>query len=139
MVASEQKDTLRVLDFVGQKQADGFNAVFTSVHVVAQEKVVREWRVPSSIQKPSKIFILAMDITDNFDRSCELKEHRLDLENILSPLNQFDDVFLAYLSSQTDVAHFVGQECFDDFIYIEGLISSSEHRATFKGPFLGRL
>ena len=49
VVASEQEDTLRVLDFVGQKQTNGFNAVFTSVNVVAQEKIVREWRVPSSI------------------------------------------------------------------------------------------
>ena len=78
-----------------------------------------------------------MNITDNFDGSCKLKEYRLDLENLLSPFNQFDNVFLTDLSCQTYVAHFVSQECFDDFIYIKWLVSTGERRTTLEGSFLG--
>jgi hypothetical protein len=40
VVSSQQKEVFWVLDFVSEKQANGFEGLSTAVHVVFQEEVV---------------------------------------------------------------------------------------------------
>lgn len=52
VVAPEQEKVLWVFDLVGQQEADGFQGLFPSVHVVTQEKVVRLWRKTTVLKQP---------------------------------------------------------------------------------------
>lgn len=52
MVAPEQEKVLWVFNLVGQQKADGFQRLFPSVHVVAQEKVVRLWGEATILKQP---------------------------------------------------------------------------------------
>lgn len=40
VIATQQEEVLWVLDLVGEQQADGFEWLFATVHIVAQEQVV---------------------------------------------------------------------------------------------------
>jgi hypothetical protein len=40
MVTTQQEEVLRILDFIGKKQANGFEALLASVYVVTQEQIV---------------------------------------------------------------------------------------------------
>lgn len=63
VVAPEQEKVLWVFDLVGQQKADGFQGLLPSVHVVAQEKVVRLGREATILKQPQQICVLPMDIT----------------------------------------------------------------------------
>ena len=41
VVASEKEEILRVLDLVSQQQANRLQALFATVHIVSEEKVIR--------------------------------------------------------------------------------------------------
>lgn len=63
MVSSKEEEVVRVFDLVGEKKADGLNALFPSVDVVSEEQVVGVWREATILKKSEKIRELAMDIT----------------------------------------------------------------------------
>lgn len=65
VVSSENKEVFWIFDFIGQKQADGFKRLFTSVNVVAKEKVVGFWGESSVLKQSEKVVILSMDISAN--------------------------------------------------------------------------
>ena len=58
MVAPEEEEVLRVLDLVGEQQADRLQRLLPPVHVVAQEKVVRLGREPPVLKQPQQIVVL---------------------------------------------------------------------------------
>lgn len=62
MVASQEEKVLRVLNFVGKQQADRLQALLSSVHVVAQEQVIRVWREVAVLKQPQQVVILSMDV-----------------------------------------------------------------------------
>lgn len=63
MVPPEKEEVFGVFDLVGQQKADGFQRLFPSVHVVAQEKVVCLWREAAVLKEPEQVCVLPMDIT----------------------------------------------------------------------------
>ena len=68
MVASEQEKFVREFDFVREEKGYGFDALFSSVHIVSEEQVAGlRWK-PAHLKQPEKIRVLAMDIT------CEQKQ-----------------------------------------------------------------
>lgn len=63
VVASQQEEVLRILDFVGEQQTDRFQRLLSSVHVVAQEQIIRvRWEV-AVLKQAQQVIILPMDIT----------------------------------------------------------------------------
>ena len=40
MIASKQEHTFRILDLVTEKEAEGFDALFASVNVVAKKQII---------------------------------------------------------------------------------------------------
>ena len=63
VVPTEQEEVLRVLDLIGQQQADGLQRLLAPVHVVPQEQVVTLWREATVLEQPQKIIVLAMNVT----------------------------------------------------------------------------
>lgn len=63
MVPAEDEEVLRVLDFVGQQQANCFQRLLSTVHVVSKEQVVGFRREASVLKEPQQIIVLAVDVT----------------------------------------------------------------------------
>lgn len=63
MVASQQEEILRVLNFVGQQEADGLQGLLAPVHVVPQKQVVGFRRETSVLEEPQEVIVLAVDVT----------------------------------------------------------------------------
>ncbi len=63
VVAPEQEEVLRVLDLVGQQEADGLQRLLAAVHVVAQEEVVGLWRKAAVLEQTQQVRVLAVDVT----------------------------------------------------------------------------
>lgn len=69
MVTTENEEVLWVLDLVCEQQANGFQRLFSSIYIVAEEEVVRLWREATVFKKSEKIVVLTVDITTNLFRS----------------------------------------------------------------------
>ena len=73
MIASEQEDLLRVLQFESQEQNNNFQALIASIHIISQKEVViscdvsRFARCFPEIEETHKVHIVAMDVAENFD------------------------------------------------------------------------
>lgn len=67
MVTAENEKVLRVLDFVGQKKADGLEGLLSSVDVVAQEQVVCFRGETAVLEQTEEIVVLAVDITTDLE------------------------------------------------------------------------
>ena len=50
MVTAEDEEVFRVLDLVGEQQADGLEGLLASVDVVAQEEVIGLWGEPAVLE-----------------------------------------------------------------------------------------
>ena len=50
VVAAEDEEVFRVLDLVGEQQADGLEGLLASVDVVAQEEVIGLWGEPAVLE-----------------------------------------------------------------------------------------
>ena len=62
MVAPEEEEVLRVLDLVGQQQADGLQRLLPPVHVVPQEQVVGLGREPAVLEQAQQVRVLTVDV-----------------------------------------------------------------------------
>ena len=58
VVAPEEEEVLRVLDLVGEQQADGLQRLLPPVHVVAQEQVVGLGRETAVLEQPQQVVVL---------------------------------------------------------------------------------
>lgn len=63
VVAAQQKEVLRVLDLVGQQQADGLQRLLPSVDVVAQEQVIGLRWETAVLKQTQKVIVLAVYVT----------------------------------------------------------------------------
>ena len=63
VVAAQDEEVLRVLDLVGQKKANSFQRLLSTINVVTKEKVVGLGRESAVLEETQKIVVLAMDIT----------------------------------------------------------------------------
>ena len=78
MVSSQKVDRFREFDLVGQEETDGLYTLLATVNVVSREEELTVWPgVSSYVEKSEKIKVLAVHITKDFDRSLEVKEHRV--------------------------------------------------------------
>ena len=62
MVASQKEEILRVLDFVGEEQADGLHGLLAPVHVVSQEEVVSVWREGTILEQTQQVRVLPVNV-----------------------------------------------------------------------------
>lgn len=88
MVAPQNVDFIRVLDFVGEEQGDGLDALPAPVHIVAQEQVGRVGRETPVFEQPEHVAVLAVDVAADFDWRLHFYKHVLAHEN---SLGQADD------------------------------------------------
>jgi hypothetical protein len=62
MIASKKEEVFRIFDLVGQQEADGLEALLSSVDVVAQEQVVRLGGEAAVLEQAEQVRVLTVDV-----------------------------------------------------------------------------
>lgn len=62
MVAAQQEKVLRILDLVGEQQADGLQRLFATIDVVAQEQIVGLGRETAVLEQAQEIVVLSVNV-----------------------------------------------------------------------------
>lgn len=63
MITSQDEEVLGILDFVRQQQTDRFQALLSSIYIIAQKQIVRLRRELSILEQTQQIIVLAMNIS----------------------------------------------------------------------------
>ena len=84
MIASKEKEVVRIFDFVRKKETNALNALFSPIHVIArdenyakkipQKQVVCLLRRASVLEQAQKVIVLSMDVT--YLLAAATKSHR---------------------------------------------------------------
>lgn len=95
MVASEEEETLGVLDFIGEQQTDTVQGLFSPIYVVSQKKIVALCGRPEYLENVQEILELAMCITTDLHGGIQFQQHRLFDEDIFDHDAQPFDIALS--------------------------------------------
>lgn len=82
MIPAEHEEVLGILDLVSQDHNGALKALLSTVHVVAQEEIIRFGREASILEKPEHVAELPMSIAYNPDWSRKFQQHGLLHEDI---------------------------------------------------------
>ncbi len=82
VVAPEQEEVLRVLDLVGEQQADGLQRLLAAVDVVPEEEVVGLGREAAVLEEPQEVVVLPVDVAADLERRLQLQEDGLGQEDL---------------------------------------------------------
>jgi len=69
VVATQDKEVLRVFDLVGEEQADGLERLLATIHVVAKEEIVGLGRETTVLEEAEQVIILPVNIAANLART----------------------------------------------------------------------
>ena len=94
MISPQDGYPVRVFDLEREQQADGLDALASSVHVVAHEQVGRLGGEAAVLEQPQHVVVLSVDISADLDGSTDLDEHGLIEEDIPGSAHQPQDVAL---------------------------------------------
>lgn len=74
MIASEQVKVLWVLYLICQEQTNGLYTLFAAINIVSNEEklLVAHWKT-CDVEQPKEVKVLAVDITEDFDGSLQIK------------------------------------------------------------------
>ena len=62
MVAPQNEEILRILDFVGKQETYGLQGLLATVDVVPEEEVVGFWWETAVLKESEQVVVLAVDI-----------------------------------------------------------------------------
>jgi hypothetical protein len=112
VVSTEDKKILGVLDLVCQQQADRFQTLLSTIHIISEKDVVGLWGEPTVFEKAKQIVVLPVYVTTNLDRCFQFQEHRLSDEKIAAPEAQHLDLCFGkiYLLSRPSTTNAVKAE-----------------------------
>ena len=98
VIPTQQKNVLRILDFIGESQTNRLQGLFSSgdpqkinkrlplffffdvwvpVDVIPEEEIVTIRRISNRIELTQKILVLTVQIADDVDGSCDFEQTRL--------------------------------------------------------------
>ncbi len=122
MVTSENVDFLRIFDFVGEEEADGFDALPSPIDVVPEKKVRVFWRKASILEQSEHIIVLSMYISEYFDGRFDVEHHIFFHEHILGLLSQPDNILFFQVDKLAWLSILDFSELIDDFINIDRIL-----------------
>jgi len=94
VIATEQKEVLRVLNFVAEEKADGLDGLSSTVDVISKEEVVSFGWETAVFKNSQQVIILPMHITTNLDWGLELEQVWLADEDLARLGAQVLDILL---------------------------------------------
>lgn len=77
VVAAQNEEVLGVLDLVRQEQADGFERLLATIHVVTKKEVVGFRGKSTVFEQTKEIVVLSVDVAANLNRpeTCQTRFH----------------------------------------------------------------
>jgi len=94
VTSSDEMELFGILELQGQKQAQNFKTVFSSVNIVAQEEIIEwvditifAWSSPA-VKESQQIFKLTMQISINLCRNSQMRNEGLSLKELDWFINQ---------------------------------------------------
>ena len=97
VVAAEQEDLARVLQFQGEQEADHLKTLTAAVDVIAEEDIVEAANITSllrrlpNVKEAHQSVVVAVDVTKDLDRRLQLLDkHRLLLEDLADLVDQLE-------------------------------------------------
>ncbi len=82
MITSQQIHVTFVFYFKGKEQANGFDALPSSINVVTKEKIAALWRHTSVLKQSQHVVVLSVDVPAYFDRCVEFEQHGFREEDV---------------------------------------------------------
>jgi hypothetical protein len=64
VISAQQEKILGILDFVRQQQANRFQALFPSIHIVSQKQIVGVRREASVFEQSKQVIVLSVYVAD---------------------------------------------------------------------------
>jgi len=119
VVAAEDEEVFGVFDLVSEEEADGFEGLLASIHIVAQEQIVGlRWK-PSILEQPQQIIVLPVDVSADFDGGLKFEEDRLADENFSRFLTKPSDFLFCQVHclSRSLTSHL--QKSLDDVVHVD--------------------
>lgn len=117
MITPQQKEILWVSDLECKKQHDGFQGIFTPIHIVPQKQIIRVRGEAPLLKDIDEIGKLAMDVPNNFDGWFQFKQHRLVQEYIFYWVDDpFDLIFWEF----DFPASWFADQSLDEFLDVDG-------------------
>ena len=77
VVAAQNKEVLRVLDFVREQKADRLQTLLAAVDIVAEKQVVRLRGEATVLKKAQQVVVLPVDVAADLDGRLELEQNGL--------------------------------------------------------------
>lgn len=81
VISSEHEEVVGLLDFVGHEQADHFDALLPTVHIIAQEQVVGFRRECALLEQSDQVVVLAVCVSADVDGRLHFDKDGLLCEN----------------------------------------------------------
>ena len=97
MIAAQQEEVLRILDFVRQQQADRLERLLSPVDVIAQEQIVRLGREAAVLEQTQQVIILTMDVTCLWEIGAAREKQRERLVKMFGTRNQPAELVVSHV------------------------------------------
>lgn len=68
VVSAKDEEVFGVLDLVREEQADGFQGLLASIHVITEEEVVRFGREAAILEQAEEIVVLTMNVATDLSK-----------------------------------------------------------------------
>jgi len=119
VVASEEKEVLRVFNFVSQQETDGLQTLLSSIYIVSQKEIVCLRGKSSVLEQAEEIIILSVDVPADLDGRFEFEQDGLCHEELPGLCAQSANLCFGelHLLSWFASSHF--EQSLDDAIDIE--------------------
>jgi hypothetical protein len=82
VVAPEDEEVLRILDLVGQKEADGLERLLASVDVITEEEIVCFGREATILKETEQVVVLTMNVAADLDPEARYSAKRTCHTNV---------------------------------------------------------
>ena len=102
VISSQDRESVGVKDLEAQKSGEDFDAFCSSVHIVACEHVLLAVEA-QGVEDVKQVFELAVDVADDVDRSGDLYDVRLFLDDCPCLIEQCDELIFGRQLASLDI------------------------------------
>lgn len=119
VVAPQDSELVWVLNFEGEEEADGLDALAAPINIVPQEEVVGLRREAPVLEEPQHVVVLPVHIAADFDGGIHLDQHGLLQKDRLDGADKSEDILLLEFDHLAGLCGPYLQEGFDDLIDLQ--------------------
>jgi len=119
VIPPKNEEVFGIFDLIGKEKADSLEALFATIHVVAQKQVVGIRGKPAVLEQTKQIVVLTVNVTTDFDWRLQFQQNRLTDEDFSGFHAQATYLLCGQLYLFARTASTNLQEPFNNAIYID--------------------